>query len=454
MLSRSDDVEWTVLGSAMTDAVAATMFDEAAQAIVRGWHDGLGARSVAVWLTGASGELPRLVAGHGEALASPEPPAADGGFGVRAHFDCSDDGVPICDVTVTPKSSDEEEVVLVRGVFDRHDHLGSARRGAIELLCSVAGGARSRSRSSETDRRIGLLLQHHLLPKLEPVRTGHAAVRYVPAGGRAEVGGDWYDIVQTRDGRTVLVLGDVVGHSVEAAVQMSELRSALHSHLLEGLPAGLALARLNDLVIDRGGFATCCCVEIGPNGVVTHSAGHPPPILATVNGHAATCAVRPGPPLGSIVNASYPGRRCELGDGDAIVLYSDGLVEARGIDITDGIERVRRAAANVDIEDLERLASHLLGLVEPHDQLRDDVAVLVFRPEHDVLIDLVGAPTSDLARLRPVHGHRDEGEDQDDGGPSRGEVLAVRLALEEAGHGGEQLARQPRRDGGYEGDDR
>lgn len=378
-MERSDDVDWVMLGAAMTAMVLAVGLDEVADAIVRGCDLGVGSRSATVWLIEPDGTAQRLASSDGASPSNAEsvPDGLDASG--RVSFGRDEAGSPTCDAVVV-LDTEVGVTVWLRGTFDGDDHFGPARRGALGLLRAVAVGALTRSRSSENARRIGLVLQRHLLPNLEPVRSGQAAVRYVPAGEGAEVGGDWYDIVDTRDGRTVLVLGDVLGHSVEAAVQMSELRTALHSHLLEGLPAGLALARVNDLWLDRGGFATCCCVEISGHGAVVTSAGHPPPILVSEHGQAITCDVRPGPPLGAVTNATYGGSREPLHAGDVIVLYSDGLVEERGGVITDGIERVRRAAANTDLDDLEQLATHLLGLAGPPSLLRDDIAILAFRP--------------------------------------------------------------------------
>lgn len=381
-MERSDDVDWDMLGAAMNTMVSAVGLDEVANAIVRGCDLGLGSRSASVWLIEPDGTPQRLASSDGASPSNTEPVPDGLDAPGRVSFGRDEAGSMTCDAVVA-LDADVGVTVWLRGTFDGDDHLGPARRGALELLRAVAVGALTRGRSSENARRIGLVLQRHLLPSLEPVRNGQAAVRYVPAGEGAEVGGDWYDIVDTRDGRTVLVLGDVQGHSVEAAVQMSELRTALHSHLLEGLPAALALARVNDLWIDRGGFATCCCVEISGHGAVVTSAGHPPPVLVGEHGHAITCDVRPGPPLGAVRNAVYAGSRSRLRAGDVIVLYSDGLVEERGGVITDGIERVRRAAANADLDDLEQLATHLLGLAGPTSVLRDDLAILAFRPTPD-----------------------------------------------------------------------
>ncbi|MCO8128502.1 SpoIIE family protein phosphatase [Acidimicrobiia bacterium EGI L10123] len=377
--ARTGDLDWTELSRTTTALGVATDAATAGAALVDGCHRGLGAAATAVWL--GDGDQ-HLIASYGRVPVATDLPAPGGGRGALLHGRDAD-GSPTCaSVTAVPGDS---AVVKFWARFARHDHLGPARLGALEVLVAAGVAALRRTHLGAQTSQAGLLLQRRLLPEIGPGSTGEAAARYAPAGDGSKVGGDWYDIVHTRDGRTVLVLGDVAGHGIEAAVQMSEFRTALYSHLLEGLPATIALARLNDLALDRDGFATCCCVEIGPQGTVVTSAGHPPPIVTGSNGHASLCAVRPGPPVGAIAEATYRAHRWEVRPGDTIVLYSDGLVETVDTVITDQIERLRRAAGNAGTNAPDELADHLLALAGPQNLLRDDIAVLTFRPGAAVL---------------------------------------------------------------------
>lgn len=208
---------------------------------------------------------------------------------------------------------------------------------------------------------------------------GRIASRCAPAGDGVPVGGDWVDVVRAPGGRIVLVVGDVVGHGASAANAMSELRRALRHQVLDGAPSDVAMAHLNDLVRDRDGFATCCCVDIGPDGARATSAGHPPPVVAGLNEQATVCAVQPGPPLGVVADVVFPTRHLGLTPGDTVVLYSDGLVERPGATISDGIHRLRRAAAHAARFDVDELVDHLLELAGPRYLLRDDAAVLACR---------------------------------------------------------------------------
>lgn len=207
---------------------------------------------------------------------------------------------------------------------------------------------------------------------------GRVAGRVVAAG--SPLGGDWLDVVRTPDERTVLVVGDVVGHGAEAVEGMSEFRDLLRSDLLDGSAASSAIAELNQLAHDRGTFATCCCVEVSAFDVTVASAGHPPPIVAT-DERALVLPGRPGPPLGVAPGIAYETSRIDVHPTDTLVLYTDGLVEQPGTTITDGIARLQRAAARVAHADLDEFADRLLGLAGPAHGLRDDVAVLAWRPE-------------------------------------------------------------------------
>lgn len=378
---RAGEVDWTELSAAVSELVAAADPATAGAVLVDSCRRTLGATATAVWLSDGNSQR-QLIASHGQASATAELPATGRQQGsLRCSRDA--DGAPTCAATIDV--GDDGVVVTFWAQFAPHDYLDPPRVGALDVLATAGAAALRRARDGEHARDAGLLLQRRLLPEIKPGTSGEAAARYAPAGVGNQVGGDWYDIIHTPDSRVVLVVGDVVGHGVEAAVQMTEFRTVLHSHLLEGLSAGVALARLNDLAVDQQRFATCCCIELGPQGSVVTSAGHPPPIVIGANNHAELCAMQPGPLLGAIAHASYPVLRVGLQPGDTLVLYSDGLVEKPGTVITDEIERLRRAAANARTNDPEELADHLLGLAGPRHHLRDDVALLAFRPARALL---------------------------------------------------------------------
>lgn len=378
---RLEDVDWDAMNVALRAIGTARTEGEVGEVAVAACRHALRAVGADAWVVRGDGAAATLLT-TGPAAARSERPARRSVRDLGAAVGCADgdDGSRTCRVGAVIDEA-RHEMLAVDAMFDPDDHLGPLRRQALRALTTAAAAAIARTRIGDNDRHIALVLQQHLLPRLDPRSSGQVAARYVPAGAGADVGGDWYDLVHTRDGRTVVVLGDVAGHSIESAVQMAEIRTALRSHLIEGLPASLALARLNDLLLDQGWFATCCCVEIMGTAAVVTSAGHLPPLRVDGNGGAWRCPITVGPPLGGMPGASYPGRRCELGPGDALVVYSDGLIERPGTDIDESMDRLVRAAANAHAPDLDELVDHLIGLAEPLVDLRDDIAVLAFRPD-------------------------------------------------------------------------
>lgn len=374
LVSALRDEQFTAMGSAVAKMTAATTLAKAARAALEACTEGLSADGGAVWLCGSAGDE-QLLAERGSCdpadrlrATMPSATAAETGKSGRG------DGF----VTLRACASLEGGGAVAIGACFREPGRSELLQ-RLDVLTGILAAAVDRVLRHESDRRIGLELQERLLPTLAPLPRGDAAARYLPAGEGAHVGGDWYDVVVPDDGRTVLVLGDVAGHSVESAVQMCEARTALRSHLLEGLSASAALARVNRLMLDRRSFATCCCVELDDGGLRIVSAGHPPPLAVDGRGSAQVLPVRPGPPLGAIPGAQFPTRAAAVPADAALVLYSDGLVEDGSEPITDGIERLRTAAARSDTVEVEALATHLVGLAGSPEGLRDDVAVLVFR---------------------------------------------------------------------------
>lgn len=377
------DVDWTELFSAVAEISSVGDVPAAGALIVDGCRDALGAMSTAVWLSdGVS--APQLVASHG---SPPEPPDRWRPESERSEADpCGGPQRQTLEsageaVFVQRAAAPGEGLVVTHSVeFAPGQHLGVAQMGALEGLFDAAAKRMLRVIGNHPVDRLGSSPGRVCEPETESTTADEVRERFAPAADGSSVGGDWSDIVTAPDGRTVLVVGDVVGHGLGAAVEMSELRVGLRRLLLDGSSPATALARLNDLTVDRDGFATCCCVEIGPRGATVTSAGHPLPIVTDTSDDAIVCAVEPGPPLGAVAGSAYSSEPIDVGPGNTIVLYSDGLVEQPGATIDDGIRRVRRAAAHAATAELDALADHLLGLAGPRNMLRDDVTVLVYRP--------------------------------------------------------------------------
>ncbi|MFE9722234.1 SpoIIE family protein phosphatase [Streptomyces sp. NPDC005794] len=224
-------------------------------------------------------------------------------------------------------------------------------------------------------------LQRSLLSEPRTPNPGvEIASLYLPAGEGALVGGDWFDAIPLRDGRHLKVMGDVMGHGVEAAVAMSNYRSMLRIMADDDQPPHRVLERL-DQAVERSGFdrAVTCLVAVVDRreGVCeVASAGHPPPVFIDPGANGARVARIPvGPPLGTGFGG-YLTTVLPCAPGTVLFMYTDGLVERRGEDIDVSIEQLARLTLPVS----GRLDDLLQEVVDRFaDTAEDDIAVLVSR---------------------------------------------------------------------------
>jgi phosphoserine phosphatase RsbU/P len=249
-----------------------------------------------------------------------------------------------------------------------------------ELLAMVADRAAmaTQSRMSQAERSAAAVMRRSLLPAQLPDVTGFAfASRYV-AGDEGEVGGDWYDVFVLPSGAVCLVVGDVVGHGLAAAQSMSQVRAVLRATALRTDDPAEVLAGVDAHVrhFQPRTMATVICGIIDPGTEVLRmsSAGHPPPILALPRDEAAILKIDVDLPLGVELGHTRHNLEVPLPPGAVLCLYSDGLVERRGVVIDDNIEKLRttvlpRPPESVCVDVMRRL----VGVETP----RDDVAVLV-----------------------------------------------------------------------------
>ncbi len=234
-------------------------------------------------------------------------------------------------------------------------------------------------RSAEQAVAASQTLQRSLLPRRLPaVESLAVVVRYLPGTAGAEVGGDWYDVISTPGGGTVLVIGDVQGHSVGAAAVMGQLRTALHAYLAEGHEPHVALARVNRAMkaLDASVLATCCLVAIDPaSGQTTIvRAGHLLPLLRR-DGRVVEIQSEGGVPLGVLDDAEWSTSAVRLEAGDRLLLYTDGLVEDPREDVDTGVRALMSATAAADSGHLDRDADAILAAVGA--ARRDDIALLL-----------------------------------------------------------------------------
>ncbi|WP_234439813.1 PP2C family protein-serine/threonine phosphatase [Streptomyces bicolor] len=265
------------------------------------------------------------------------------------------------------------------------------------LLALLAERAASHIRGAQEHERVrGIVgkLQRALLA--EPGRPHpnlDVAIRYLPVGQSALVGGDWCETVRLHFGRTLLVVGDVMGHGLEAAVDMTAYRSSLRYIASADLPPHRVLRQLDDSASaepDRRP-ATCLIARVDPDrGQVTFaSAGHLPPAVIDAEGRTSLLPVPVGPPLGTGLGGYEPATY-QLDPTQTLVLFTDGLVEHRGEDIDHSLDRLAGVAfeAAAGVEDV--IDTVLARLDARHAE--DDVAVLAAQLHERTERDPEGQP--------------------------------------------------------------
>jgi serine phosphatase RsbU (regulator of sigma subunit) len=255
----------------------------------------------------------------------------------------------------------------------------------VETLTSYLSVTIERARLVSVLREAVTSLQAAVLPASFPTVPGlDVGALYRSASEVAQVGGDFYDLFALEGGRVAAVIGDVCGKGVAAARHTVRLRYELRSLLDEGRPPGRTLTWFNRQVIQEiaeDEYATMLLLVLDPaTGAVSwSSAGHPPPVLACPGPRALAFAG--SLPLGLFPDARYHTARCTLQPGRCLVLYTDGVVEARNLDGQElGIEGLEAAIPPMSAS-AAAVAEVILKQVLSHtgDHLDDDAAVLVLR---------------------------------------------------------------------------
>ncbi|MFD7630019.1 SpoIIE family protein phosphatase [Streptomyces sp. NPDC059851] len=237
------------------------------------------------------------------------------------------------------------------------------------------------ARLYQHEHETAVLLQRSMLPQHITAPTGiEVAHRYLPASDINEVGGDWYDVLQLPDGRAALLIGDVMGHGMPAAAVMGRLSASVRALGRLDLPPTDMLHQLEAALADLAEpmLATFLYVTCDPRtGECTVTrAGHPPPVAVQPDGSAWVVSTPPGVPLG-VGGIDFTTTRLPLQPGSLLVLYTDGLIEARGTDIDDRLGELTRLLAEPE-RPLDHLCDTLVtGLVPA--SADDDIAILIAR---------------------------------------------------------------------------
>ena len=276
-------------------------------------------------------------------------------------------------------------------------------------------------------------LQRSLLPESLPKIEGlQLDARYLPASASAAIGGDWYDAVELEDGRVAVVVGDVVGHGLRAAVVMGQLRTAFRAYALLGTSPADTLARLNRLLMKESAelmaTALYLLLDRDTGQVWFASAGHPPALVVSRDSEPRYLEGGRSVPLGT-ADIAYQQAEARIERGSTVLLYTDGLVERRDTSLDDRLAQLATVAgiAGGELGDVcDQILGGLLGGKRPS----DDVALLALRPEPPTAGSLelrLPAEPDALAQLRQRIGRF-----LDTAGADEQERFEITLAVSEA----------------------
>ena len=251
----------------------------------------------------------------------------------------------------------------------------------LEIVAERVAGALEIHQSA-IEQAAAELLERSLLPGALPICPGlEFATRYITPDDRA-VGGDWYDLFTLPSGDLWIVVGDVAGHGLSAAVVMGRIRSALRAYALLGEPAERVLELTDHKVtyFEIDAMATVICATSSPpfEQLRIASAGHPPPVIATPGRPAVLVDVPTGPPLGAAGAVDRSATDLSLTAGASVLLYTDGLIERRGEHLDIGFDRLQRSIRSGSPNAVCReVLRDLVGSLAP----TDDIAMVAIRKQ-------------------------------------------------------------------------
>ncbi|MEW2158953.1 SpoIIE family protein phosphatase [Streptomyces sp. NPDC007189] len=291
--------------------------------------------------------------------------------------------------------------ILARGltlgvaVLTRHrrpDSFTADDRLLAEEITTRAAVCIDNARRYSRERETALALQRSLLPRTLPRTVAlEASSRYLPAA-RAGVGGDWFDVIPLSGMRVAMVVGDVVGHGVEASATMGRLRTAVRTLADIDLAPDELLTHLDDLVVrlsEESGVdagpgevgATCLYAVYDPvsRRCTVARAGHPPPVVLRPGCAPQALDMPAGPPLG-LGGLPFESTELDLPEGTVLALYTDGLVWARDRDPETGREMLYDALGTA-ADSLDQTCDRVLATLLPPGGSVDDVALLLARTQ-------------------------------------------------------------------------
>ncbi|MFF1319963.1 ATP-binding SpoIIE family protein phosphatase [Streptomyces chartreusis] len=277
-------------------------------------------------------------------------------------------------------------------------------------LAARAGLVLDNARMYTYQESVAETLQDSMLPHIPPRMAGcDIATRYLPGTLLGRVGGDWFDSVKLPGARTALVVGDVMGHGLNSAAMMGQLRTAVQTMAALDLPPAQLLRNLDDLAqrLGDGYLATCLYAVYDPIASELHiaNAGHIPPVLVRAgDGRSELLDLPTGAPIG-VGGVPFEAVRVRVRPGDRLVMCTDGLVEMRGEDIGVGLATLCESAAH-PAASMDDACDTIIRALNTRGGRKDDVALLMARlngiEPDDVAAWRIGLDPEEVGRARAV----------------------------------------------------
>lgn len=277
-------------------------------------------------------------------------------------------------------------------------------------LAARAGLVLDNARMYTYQESVAETLQDSMLPHIPPRMAGcDIATRYLPGTLLGRVGGDWFDSVKLPGARTALVVGDVMGHGLNSAAMMGQLRTAVQTMAAMDIPPAQLLRNLDDLAQRLGDtyLATCLYAVYDPIASELHiaNAGHIPPVLVRAeDGGSELLDLPTGAPIG-VGGVPFEAVRVRVQPGDRLVMCTDGLVEVRGEDIGVGLATLCESAAH-PAASMDDACDTIIRALNTAGGRKDDVALLLARlngiEPDDVAEWRIGLDPAEVGRARAV----------------------------------------------------
>ncbi|MEW2299783.1 SpoIIE family protein phosphatase [Streptomyces sp. NPDC006655] len=330
-------------------------------------------------------------------------PCADALRTARPQYVPAADGGLVQSTLAVPMVAHDTVVGLVQFARTKgSEPFGDRDRDLAVELAARAAVCIDNARLYRREHERALILQRSLLPPGDPEASGlDIACRYLPGNAATEVGGDWFDVIELPGHRTALVVGDVMGRGLRAAVAMGELRTAVRTLALLDLEPAEVLSALDEIArglgtpggvqqatrtarqprdADLSEVYLATCVYAVYDSVTRRctfaNAGHLPPVLVEPGETALMLDVPPGMPLG-VGGEPFEEVEVDLPEGSLLALYTDGLVESRDHPLDEGLQAFVGALTDPS-RPLEDVCDHVLNTLDTHHG-EDDIALLMAR---------------------------------------------------------------------------